>query len=133
MEATHKVLIIDKSIDRKNRIGALKERGFAVFPALRLAEARSRCRPGAYDLVIVNAQDELEMAIAFCDSLRARTPAQPVLLLVSGAAQLPERDYVVAEDPKRLAEAVERMLGGAEGTAELSSGEREDVPERASA
>ncbi len=29
-----KVLIVDKSIDRKKRIAALKEQGFSVFPAL---------------------------------------------------------------------------------------------------
>ncbi len=81
-----KVLIVDKSIDRKKRIAALKGRGFSVFPALKLDEARSRCRPGAYDLIIVNAQDEPEMAAAFCDELRWRTPAQAVLLVVSNGS-----------------------------------------------
>jgi len=109
MEATRKVLIVDKSIDRKKRIAAVKNRGFAVFPALRLAEARSRCRPGVYDLVIVNAQDEPEAALAFCDSLRDRTPAQPVLLIASEDANV-EREYVVAEDPELLAGRVESAL-----------------------
>lgn len=77
-----KILIVDKSMDRKKRIAALKERGFLVFPALKLDEARSRCRPGAYDLIVVNAQDEAETAASFCEELSKRNPAQAVLMTV---------------------------------------------------
>jgi DNA-binding response OmpR family regulator len=133
MESTRKVLIVDKSIDRKKRIAAVKNRGFAVFPALRLAEARSRCRPGAYDLVLVNAQDEVENAIAFCDSLCDRTPAQPVLLVVSGDSEIPARDYAVAEDAEALASRVESLLSTSSRENTLSSDSREEAPARASA
>jgi DNA-binding response OmpR family regulator len=130
MEPSRKVLIIDKSIDRKNKIAALKSRGFSVFPALHLAEARSRCRPGAYDLIIVNAQDESEAAMAFCDSLGERTPSQPVLLMISGGSHLPERDYLIADDPQALADRVEAMLGSSAST-EPGPGNREDESARA--
>lgn len=109
----NKVLIVDKSIDRKKRIAALKERGFSVFPALKLEEARSRCRPGAYDLVIVNAQDEAETAATFCDELRARTPAQAVLLAVSNGNGKLGREYLAQDDPKALAERAATLLGQA--------------------
>lgn len=105
-----KVLIVDRSIDRKKRIAALKERGFSVFPALKLEEARSRCRPGAYDLVIVNAQDEAEASAAFCEELRARTPSQSVLLAVSNGASNLGRDYLAQDDPKALAERAAALL-----------------------
>lgn len=131
MEPSRKILIIDKSIDRKKKIAALKSRGFSVFPALRLAEARSRCRPGAYDLIIVNAQDEMEAALAFCDSLDERTPAQPVLLMVSGGANLRERDYLVTDDSQALINRVEGILAGTANTGEIESDKLEDESVRA--
>ncbi len=106
-----KVLIVDKSIDRKKRIATLKQSGFSVFPALKLDEARSRCRPGAYDLIIVNAQDELETATAFCDELRSRTPAQAVLLAVSNGAGNLDRDYLAQDDADALAQRASALLG----------------------
>jgi len=134
MEPNHKVLIVDKSIDRKKRINAIKQRGFAVFPALQLAEARSRCRPGAYDLIVVSGVDEPEAAVAFCDELRGRTPAQPVLLIVADGAQRPERNYVIEADPTTVADQVESALRGpAKETEDIPSRGDEDMPARASA
>ena len=106
-----KVLIVDKSIDRKKRIAALKERGLSVFPALQLNDARSRCRPGAYDLVIVNGQDEPEEAATLCDDLCKRTPPQAVLLAVSNGNGPAGREYVVQNDPEALAERAAFLLG----------------------
>jgi len=121
-----KVLIVDKSIDRKKRIAALKERGLSVFPALQLAEARSRCKPGAYDLIIVNAQDEPETAAAFCDELRARTPAQAVLLATANPAAPGSSDYLVSDDPQALAERAAPSLGP---SAEASAADQLEAPE----
>lgn len=121
-----KVLIVDKSIDRKKRIAALKERGFSVFPALKLEEARSRCRPGAYDLIIVNAQDEAEAAAAFCDELRARTPSQAVLLAVSNGAGKLGRDYLAQDDPTALAERAAGLFPQSVEAEEGSAGENRD-------
>lgn len=132
MEVSRKVLVIDKSIDRKKRIAAIRRRGFSVFPALRLAEARSRCRPGAYDLIVVNAQDEPEAAMAFCDALCDRTPTQSVLLVTSGGSSASQRDYVVTEDPEALADRVEAVLRGSAASS-LEPRKQEDQPARASA
>ena len=129
-----KVLIVDKSIDRKKRIAALKEQGLSVFPALKLEEARSRCRPGAYDLIIVNVQDEPETAASFCDELRARTPAQAVLLAVSNGSGNNGQDYLVQDDPKLLAQRAAALLGHAPDGQEVN--EQEDgkaTPDRMSA
>jgi len=121
-----KVLIVDKSIDRKKRITALKERGLSVFPALRLAEARSRCRPGAYDLIIVNAQDEPEAATSFCDELSKRAPAQAVLLVVSNGTGPSGRKYVVADDPEVLAQRAAALLGSSPAAPEAKDDENRD-------
>jgi DNA-binding response OmpR family regulator len=123
-----KVLIVDKSIDRKKRIAALKERGFSVFPALQLAEARSRCKPGAYDLVIVNTQDEPEMAAAFCEELSGRTPPQAVLMAVSNVSGANGRDFVVADDPEILAQRVSALLSHSPQAREESEQEKQDRP-----
>lgn len=132
MDSIRKVLIVDKSIDRKQRISAVKQRGFAVFPALKLSESRSRCRPGAYDLIVINASDEQQEAVAFCDELRGRTPSQPVLLVVGENVSAPDRDYVVQEDPESLAARVEAVLGrNSQAPTSAAAGEREET--RASA
>jgi DNA-binding response OmpR family regulator len=129
-----KVLIVDKSIDRKKRIAALKEQGFSVFPALRLEEARSRCRPGAYDLIIVNAQDEPEIAASFCDELRARTPAQAVLLAVSNGSGNNGQDYLVQDEPALLAQRAAALLGRSPSAQQESEQEnREHAQARVSA
>jgi hypothetical protein len=133
-EPMSKVLIVDKSIDRKKRIAALKERGLSVFPALQLAEARSRCKPGAYDLIIVNAQDEPEAAATFCDELGARTPAQAVLLAVSHGSGAADRQYVVQGDPQMLAERAAALLGTSPTTQDGNQQEsQEPAPVRVSA
>ena len=125
----NKVLIVDKSIDRKKRIAALKERGLAVFPALQLAEARSRCRPGAYDLIIVNAQDEPESAASFCEELSGRNPAQAVLLVVSDSSGAGTRDYEVSDDPAVLATRASAMLGQTSQAQEGGEKENMERPE----
>jgi CheY-like chemotaxis protein len=129
-----KVLIVDKSIDRKKRIAALKERGFSVFPALKLEEARSRCRPGAYDLIIVNAQDEPETAASFCDELRARTPAQAVLLAVSNGSGNNGQGYLAPDDPELLAQRAAALSGRSPNAQDESERENQKrTPDRVSA
>lgn len=126
MEAIRKVLIVDKSIDRKKRIAALKGRGLSVFPALQLLEARSRCRPGAYDLIIVNAQDELDAAAEFCDQLCGRAPAQAVLLAVADGVKGPDRIYVVADDPEVLAQRAAALLDASGKSVDASEWENQE-------
>jgi DNA-binding response OmpR family regulator len=132
MESPRKVLIVDKTDDRKARIAAIKARGFSVFPALNLQEARSRCRPGAYDLVVVNGSLEPEECVAFCDQLRERKPQQPVLLTVAEVSSVPGREYVVSNQPAELAGKVEAMLRTrAEDSEGSETQRRDDMPTRA--
>jgi DNA-binding response OmpR family regulator len=131
MDSLRKVLIVDKTADRKTRIAAIKGRGFAVYPALNLQEARSRCRPGAYDLVVVNSTLEPEASMAFCDQLRERKPPQAVLLTVGEGAGAPDRDYVVADNATELADRVESLLRKPSEDADTSQDDREKMPARA--
>jgi DNA-binding response OmpR family regulator len=84
MNSQRKVLLIDNASDRKERIKALADHGYSVFPALRMDEARSRCTRGGYDLVVVNTGNNPEQALEFCDDVRRQCPKQ-LLLLTSDA------------------------------------------------
>jgi DNA-binding response OmpR family regulator len=107
MNSPRKVLLIDKAPDRKERINALKNRGYAVFPALKMGEARSRCLRGGYDLIIVNAANELDQSLQFCDDLQKHCPKQ--LVRMSADVNV-ERDYIIPTDLSGLLEAVDRLL-----------------------
>ncbi len=110
MNQNRKILIIDKSSDRKKRIQALKGLGFAVYPALKIAEARNRCKPGSYDLIVVNASDDMENAVQLCDQIRERAPKQLLLMMVDPGAGTPSRDYVVSSNVEELANTVDSLL-----------------------
>lgn len=111
MEKKLRILIIDKAADRKKRITALKERGYAVYPALKISEARNRCKTGSYDLIVVNSEEALNEAIELCQVVQQRSPHQPVLLMGSADEASGAREYSVSSDPERLVERVEQMLG----------------------
>lgn len=111
MDKQSKVLLIDNSPDRKKRISLLKSNGFAVYPALNLEEARSRCKPGAYDLIVVNVGDQRDMAVEFCDALSQRSPKQHVLMAGNSDFSGTNREYVASDDPEQLLERVKKLLG----------------------
>jgi DNA-binding response OmpR family regulator len=110
-----KVLLIDRDPEerRKERIAVLKNHGYKVFPALDIQQARSRCNPGTYDVIVVNAGEQPGMALELYDWIRTNDPKQAVLLMV-GAVQLPRRDYMVSNIPERLLERIESMFERAE-------------------
>jgi len=110
MEDKRKVLLVDNSSDRKDRIRALKEKGFVVYPALRIAEARTRFRPGSYDLIVIDSGEDQSGAIELCDSVREKSPKQNLLLMVAKGSPVPARDYVVSREPRELAQKVEDIL-----------------------
>ena len=95
---------------RKERISALKNNGYRVFPALDLQQAKQRCKSGAYDLIIVNAGEQPEMALEFCESIRSRDLKQSVLLMTDPSVHLPPRDYMVPDIPERLLERIKSMF-----------------------
>ena len=106
-----KVLLIDRDPElRKERISILKKNGYRVFPALDLQQAKGRCRPGAYDLIVVNTGEHPELALEFCESIRSTDPKQAVLLMVGAIVRLPPRDYMVSDIKERLLERIESMF-----------------------
>jgi DNA-binding response OmpR family regulator len=107
MNSRPKILLIDSASDRKQRINALKSRGYAVFPALKMEEARSRCMRGGYDLIGVNAGDEQEKATQYCDDIRHQCPNQQVLMYNADGSG---RDYAVRSDVQSLLSAVDSAL-----------------------
>jgi len=107
MNSSRKVLLIDSAPDRKQRIKALADRGYGVFPALKMDEARSRCTRGGYDLIVVNAGQEQERALEFCDEIRKNCPKQ-LLLMTSNTNS--DRDYAIAGDIPSMVQHVEKLL-----------------------
>lgn len=107
MNTPRKILLIDNSSDRKQRIKVLADRGYTVFPALRMEEARSRCSRGGYDLIVVHADGEQQQAVNFCDEIRSSCPRQ--LLLMSGDGNS-GRDYAVSGGIDSLLQRVDEML-----------------------
>ena len=107
MNSPAKILLIDNEADRKERIRALKNRGYAVFPALKMEDAHSRCLRGNYDLIVVAAGGEQERATEFCDEIRRQRPLQHVLMTAGSNGG---REYAVGSDLQSLVEAVDRIL-----------------------
>jgi len=94
-----KAMVVDEEKDRyvrKDRNEMLKQAGYKVYPVLRMPDARGRCRPGAFDLIVVNAGENANAALELCDHVRNCDANQKVLLVASESAGLPERDYIVS-------------------------------------
>jgi len=110
-----KVLLVDRDPERrKERISVLKEHGYKVFPALDLQQARSRCKPGAFDLIVVNSGGQPDMAIELCEWIKSNDSKQAVLLIAATGNQLPHRDYIVSDVPKQLLDRIESLFKGVE-------------------
>ncbi len=109
MNTPRKILLIDNASDRKQRIKALADRGYAVFPARRMEEARSRCTRGSYDLIIVDAEGDQQRAIDFCDEIRKSCPKQLLLMSGDGGSG---RDYAVSGSMESLVQRVDEILRG---------------------
>jgi DNA-binding response OmpR family regulator len=118
MNSPRKVLLIDNASDRKERIKALADHGYSVFPALRMDEAHSRCTRGAYDLIVVNAGNKREQALEFCDQIRKQCPKQ-LLLMTSDAAG--DRDYAISGGVPALLQRVDELLKDNAKTTDLAS------------
>ena len=116
-----KVLLIDRDTERRNeRISVLKKHGYKVFPALDIQQARSRCKPGAFDLIVVNSGGQPNMALELCEWIKSNDPKQAVLLMVGAIVQLPRRDYMVPDIPELLLEKIESMFERADVAAKAA-------------
>ena len=111
-----KALVIDTDRDRyrrKERIGLIQNAGFKAFPVLRLQDAGVRCKPGSFDLVVVNATENGAQAVELCDQIKKNDPKLQ-LFLVSSSPDTPTRDYIVSD----WAEAIRRIGNQAKDKAE---------------
>ncbi len=107
-----RILIIDSEpTRRKERVSVLKQRGYAVFPALKIEEARSRCRRGTYDLIIVSTAPNAEAALQLCDEVGKSNTKQLVLRMSPGEVDGKDPN-TVSDDPTALADKVQSLLGG---------------------
>ncbi len=94
-----RALVVDEDKDRyrrKDRNTALKNAGYKVFPVLRMPDARGRCKPGAFDLVVINVAENTAAALELCDHIKNCDPSQKLFLIADDKAGLPQRDYVVS-------------------------------------
>jgi CheY-like chemotaxis protein len=94
-----RVLVVDEDKDRyrrKDRNTALKNAGYKVYPVLRMPDARGRCKPGAFDLVLINPGENTAPALELCDHIRNCDPAQKLFLVAKDRQGLPERDFIVS-------------------------------------
>jgi CheY-like chemotaxis protein len=106
-----KILMVDNDPKgRKDRINILRAHGFSAYPALNRQQASSRCRPGAYDLIVVNSHEEREQALEFCDAIRKENPQQLVLLMTAANTESADRDGTVSDNPQSLLERVQEMF-----------------------
>ena len=112
-----RVLLVDNSDHRKEKIALLKGSGITVFPSRSLQQARQRCAPGKYDLIIVNADADPGLAVAVCDDILSQNREQRLLLLVALHSRVADRPYAVMDTAEIWLEAVRAMFGmGASST-----------------
>ena len=98
-QAQRKAMMIDEDKDRyrrKDRTTFLKEAGFKVYPVLRMPDARGRCKPGAFELIVVNASENANQALELCDDIKKCNQNQRLFLVAGESAGLPNRDYIVS-------------------------------------
>ena len=74
---------------RRLRAEVLKKCGYTVFPASDYDDALSRCKPGAYDAVLVSGEEDKDEALAFCEQVRTFNPDQVVLLIIRPNVYVP--------------------------------------------
>jgi CheY-like chemotaxis protein len=116
-----KILMVDNDPkSRKARINILRAHGFSAYPALNMQQARTRCRPGAYDLIVVNPRDEKDPALEFCDAIKKQNPQQ-LLLLMTPADQTTDTEGTVSDNPQILLERVQAMFPKHAAAAEVSA------------
>lgn len=94
-----KALVIDDDKDRyrrKERITLVQNAGFKAYPMLRLQDVRTRCRPGSFDLVVMNATQNVDLAVELCDEIKRNDPKQRLFLTIHEVAA-PDRDYLLKD------------------------------------
>jgi hypothetical protein len=84
-----RVLLVDMSAKKRDlRAETMRKLGMDVDCAADISEARSWWRADLYNLVLINAQNELGHRDKFCDDIRGATPPQQIAFLVGGPEYL---------------------------------------------
>jgi CheY-like chemotaxis protein len=108
-----RILLVDAdSTLRMIRHEILLREGYGVYPAFSPADALSRCKPGAYELVLFSSNNEAE-ALEFCSEVRKLNPDQLVIVLSRPNAYIPPGscpDEVVSDGPRELLARVDAAL-----------------------
>jgi hypothetical protein len=87
---TRRLLLVGRdSLLRKLRAEVLKSRGYTVFPATDPDDALTRCKPGAYDAVLVSGEEDEQEALDFCEQVRHLNPNQVVIIIVRPNVYIP--------------------------------------------
>jgi DNA-binding response OmpR family regulator len=99
---------------RKLRAEVLKSRGYSVFPATDHADALTRCKPGAYDAVLVSGEENEKEALDFCEEVRQLNPDQIVIVIARPHVYIPNDacpDEIVQDShPVELIASVQAAL-----------------------
>lgn len=93
-----KAMVVDDDKDRyrrKERVILVQNGGFKAYPVLRLQDVRNRCRPGSFDLIVVNASQNVDQAVELCDEIKRNDPNQQIFLVASGGGS--DRDYILRD------------------------------------
>ena len=91
-------MVVDDDKDRyrrKERVNIIQNAGFKAYPVLRLQDVRNRCRPGSFDLIVVNAVENTEMAVELCDEIKRNDSKQQIFLVAAGRNL--DRDYILRD------------------------------------
>lgn len=93
-----KAMVVDDDKDRyrrKERVTFVQNAGFKAYPVLRLQDVRNRCRPGSFDLIVVNATQNVDQAVELCDEIKRNDRNQRIFLVAAGATA--DRDYILRD------------------------------------
>ena len=94
-----KALMVDEDKDRyrrKERTDSLKQAGFKVYPVLRMQDVPARCKPGAFDVIVINGLQNPGPALELGEQIKTSDPRQKLFLVSSQSYEGENRDYIVS-------------------------------------
>lgn len=114
-QVPHRLLLVGRdALLRKLRAEVLKRCGYSVFPATDHEDAITRCKPGAYDAVLVSGEEDEHEALEFCEEVRRTNPEQVVIVIARPNVYIPgdscPDDVVENGRPTELIESVKAAL-----------------------
>jgi len=114
-QRTPRLLVVGRDpLLRKLRADVLKQRGYDVFPATDYADALTRCKPGAYDAVLISGEENEQEALDFCEQVRGFNPEQVVIVIARPHVYIPgdscPDDILETPHPKELIASVQAAL-----------------------